>query len=74
MFVTENGKFKICYSNTHIGDISSSLAGYSSPDMQEQRVHELVNDYKRVEYHTSYLSSLLKSIRLAHCFLCESPF
>nr|QJC44973.1 beta glucosidase 10 [Stevia rebaudiana] len=37
--------------------------GYSSPDLQEQRVSELVNDVKRVEYHTSYLAFLAKSIR-----------
>ncbi|KAJ0801692.1 putative beta-glucosidase [Helianthus annuus] len=37
--------------------------GYSSPDLQEQRVNELVNDVKRVEFHTSYLASLAKSMR-----------
>ncbi|XP_076925519.1 beta-glucosidase 18-like [Bidens hawaiensis] len=37
--------------------------GYSSPDLQEQRVNELVNDVKRIEFHTSYLASLAKSMR-----------
>ncbi|GJS98124.1 beta-glucosidase 18-like protein [Tanacetum coccineum] len=37
--------------------------GYSSPDVHEQQVNELLNDVKRVEYHTTYLSSLAKSIR-----------
>nr|GEX99187.1 hypothetical protein [Tanacetum cinerariifolium] len=38
--------------------------GYSSPDVHEQQVNELLNDVKRVEYHTTYLSSLAKSISL----------
>ncbi|MFS7921338.1 putative beta-glucosidase [Helianthus anomalus] len=37
--------------------------GYSSPNLQEKRVNELVNDVKRVEFHTSYLASLAKSMR-----------
>ncbi|MFS7921335.1 putative beta-glucosidase [Helianthus anomalus] len=37
--------------------------GYSSPDVHEQRVDELINDVKRIEYHASYLASLAKSIR-----------
>nr|XP_043628165.1 beta-glucosidase 18-like [Erigeron canadensis] len=37
--------------------------GYSSPDVQEERVNELVDDGKRVEFHTTYLASLAKSIR-----------
>ncbi|GJV10557.1 beta-glucosidase 18 isoform X1 [Tanacetum coccineum] len=37
--------------------------GYSSPDVHEKQVNELLNDVKRVEYHTTYLSSLAKSIR-----------
>ncbi|XP_076889316.1 putative inactive beta-glucosidase 14 [Bidens hawaiensis] len=37
--------------------------GYSSPDVQEQRVNVLTNDVKRVEYHAKYLASLAKSIR-----------
>ncbi|KAI3755806.1 hypothetical protein L1987_55612 [Smallanthus sonchifolius] len=37
--------------------------GYSSPDLQENRVSELVNDVKRVEFHTSYLAALAKSMR-----------
>ncbi|MFS7921323.1 putative beta-glucosidase [Helianthus anomalus] len=37
--------------------------GYSTPDLHEQRVDELTNDFKRIEYHTKYLASLAKSIR-----------
>ncbi|XP_076889313.1 beta-glucosidase 18-like isoform X2 [Bidens hawaiensis] len=37
--------------------------GYSSPDVHEQRVSELTNDVKRIEYHSKYLASLAKSIR-----------
>ncbi|KAM0029042.1 putative beta-glucosidase [Helianthus debilis subsp. tardiflorus] len=37
--------------------------GYSSPDVHEQRVDELINDVKRIEYLASYLASLAKSIR-----------
>ncbi|PWA74211.1 glycoside hydrolase family 1 [Artemisia annua] len=37
--------------------------GYSSPDIHEQRINELVNDVKRVEYHIAYLASLAKSMR-----------
>ncbi|GJV68599.1 glycoside hydrolase, catalytic domain-containing protein [Tanacetum coccineum] len=51
---------KIRYNNTPMFVTEN---GYSSPNVQEQRFNELLNDTKRVEYHTSYLSSLLKSIR-----------
>ncbi|KAJ0774275.1 putative beta-glucosidase [Helianthus annuus] len=37
--------------------------GYSSPDVHEQRVNELTNDVKRVEFHARYLAHLAKSIR-----------
>ncbi|KAJ9551455.1 hypothetical protein OSB04_015500 [Centaurea solstitialis] len=37
--------------------------GYSSPDVHEERINELLNDVKRVEFHTLYLASLAKSIR-----------
>ncbi|XP_035844361.1 probable inactive beta-glucosidase 14 [Helianthus annuus] len=37
--------------------------GYSSPDVREQRVIELMNDVKRVEFHARYLAHLAKSIR-----------
>ncbi|KAJ9551926.1 hypothetical protein OSB04_015971 [Centaurea solstitialis] len=37
--------------------------GYNSPDVQEERINKLVNDVKRVGYHTSYLAFLAKSIR-----------
>nr|XP_043628758.1 beta-glucosidase 18-like isoform X1 [Erigeron canadensis] len=37
--------------------------GYSSPNGQELQVNELLNDVKRIEYHSTYLASLLQSIR-----------
>ncbi|KAI3702887.1 hypothetical protein L6452_28640 [Arctium lappa] len=37
--------------------------GYSSPDVQEEGINELVNDVKRVNFHAAYLASLAKSIR-----------
>ncbi|KAI3708441.1 hypothetical protein L2E82_37610 [Cichorium intybus] len=37
--------------------------GYSSPDVHEERVNEILNDVKRVEFHSKYLASLAKSIR-----------
>ncbi|KAM0004864.1 putative beta-glucosidase [Helianthus debilis subsp. tardiflorus] len=37
--------------------------GYSSPDVHEQRVNELTNDVKRIEYHAKHLAHLAKSIR-----------
>ncbi|KAJ0801697.1 putative coniferin beta-glucosidase [Helianthus annuus] len=37
--------------------------GYSSPDVNEQRVTELTDDVKRVEFHEKYLAYLAKSIR-----------
>ncbi|KAL8264357.1 hypothetical protein R6Q59_022487 [Mikania micrantha] len=51
---------KIRYNNTPMFITEN---GYSSPDMNEQRVNELTNDIKRVEYHVKYLDSLAKSIR-----------
>ncbi|KAK9077507.1 hypothetical protein SSX86_005844 [Deinandra increscens subsp. villosa] len=51
---------KIRYNNTPMFITEN---GYSSPDVHEQRVDELVNDVKRVEYHTAYLTSLVKSMR-----------
>ncbi|XP_071736617.1 beta-glucosidase 18-like [Rutidosis leptorrhynchoides] len=36
--------------------------GYSSPDVNAQ-VNEIVNDVKRIEFHTAYLASLANSIR-----------
>ncbi|KAJ9551912.1 hypothetical protein OSB04_015957 [Centaurea solstitialis] len=38
--------------------------GYNSPNVQEERINKLVNDVKRVGYHTSYLAFLAKSIRI----------
>ncbi|KAJ9551456.1 hypothetical protein OSB04_015501 [Centaurea solstitialis] len=37
--------------------------GYSSPDVHEERIDVLMNDIKRVEYHTTYLASLAEPIR-----------
>ncbi|KAI3708437.1 hypothetical protein L2E82_37606 [Cichorium intybus] len=37
--------------------------GYSSPDVHETRVNVMLNDVKRVKYHSEYLTFLAKSIR-----------
>lgn len=41
------------------------LAGYSSPYVHEERINEIFNDVKRIEFHSKYLASLAKSIRFA---------
>ncbi|KAJ0593456.1 putative beta-glucosidase [Helianthus annuus] len=51
---------KICYNNMPMFITEN---GYSSPDVHEQRVNELTNDVKRIEYHAKHLASLAKSIR-----------
>ncbi|KAL7584208.1 beta-glucosidase 18 isoform X1 [Lactuca sativa] len=37
--------------------------GYSSPYVHEERINEIFNDVKRIEFHSKYLASLAKSIR-----------
>ncbi|KAJ9562829.1 hypothetical protein OSB04_007989 [Centaurea solstitialis] len=37
--------------------------GYSSPNVQDVEVDEILNDNKRVEFHEAYLASLAKAIR-----------
>ncbi|XP_023738149.1 beta-glucosidase 18 isoform X1 [Lactuca sativa] len=37
--------------------------GYSSPDVYEEQVNEILNDVKRVDFHSKYIASLIKSIR-----------
>ncbi|KAJ9551918.1 hypothetical protein OSB04_015963 [Centaurea solstitialis] len=41
----------------------NTLLGIIPLDVQEERINKLVNDVKRVGYHTSYLAFLAKSIR-----------
>ncbi|KAD4178950.1 hypothetical protein E3N88_27541 [Mikania micrantha] len=53
---------KIRYNNKPMF-ITENGKCYSSPNLQEQQVSELVNDVKRIEYHTSYLAYLAKSMR-----------
>ncbi|KAK1439585.1 hypothetical protein QVD17_05405 [Tagetes erecta] len=36
--------------------------GYSSPNVQDVQVEEILNDVKRIEFHQSYLASLAKAI------------
>ncbi|KAI3497087.1 hypothetical protein L1887_39469 [Cichorium endivia] len=38
--------------------------GYSSPDVHENQVNEILNDVKRIEFHSKYLASLAESIRM----------
>ncbi|CAI9303628.1 unnamed protein product [Lactuca saligna] len=37
--------------------------GYSSPDVYEERVDKILNDVKRIEFHSKYLAFLAKSLR-----------
>ncbi|CAH1424084.1 unnamed protein product [Lactuca virosa] len=37
--------------------------GYSSPNIHDVQVEEILNDVKRIEFHQSYLASLAKAIR-----------
>ncbi|XP_024966823.1 beta-glucosidase 18-like [Cynara cardunculus var. scolymus] len=37
--------------------------GYSSPNVQDVEVDEILNDIKRIEFHETYLESLAKAIR-----------
>ncbi|KAL4580287.1 hypothetical protein LXL04_016475 [Taraxacum kok-saghyz] len=37
--------------------------GYSSPNVHEEGVNAILNDMKRVDFHSNYLASLLASIR-----------
>ncbi|KAK9069083.1 hypothetical protein SSX86_013199 [Deinandra increscens subsp. villosa] len=37
--------------------------GYSSPNVDDVEVEEIVNDLKRIEFHQAYLASLCKAIR-----------
>ncbi|KAJ9563258.1 hypothetical protein OSB04_008418 [Centaurea solstitialis] len=37
--------------------------GYSSPNVEDVEVEEILNDVKRIEFHKSYLASLAKAIR-----------
>ncbi|KVI02193.1 Glycoside hydrolase, catalytic domain-containing protein [Cynara cardunculus var. scolymus] len=60
MFITENGKSH----NSQIEQIMNillvmpssniSVAGYASLDVQGARINELVNDVKRVQFHTAF--------------------
>ncbi|KAI3769250.1 hypothetical protein L6452_00351 [Arctium lappa] len=37
--------------------------GYSSPNVHDVKVEEILNDIKRIEFHETYLASLAKAIR-----------
>ncbi|XP_076944370.1 beta-glucosidase 18-like isoform X2 [Bidens hawaiensis] len=37
--------------------------GYSSPNVDNAQVEEILNDVKRIEFHQAYLASLVKAIR-----------
>ncbi|XP_024971995.1 beta-glucosidase 18-like [Cynara cardunculus var. scolymus] len=50
---------KIRYNNTPMFITEN---GYSTPDVDAKGIKELVNDVKRVKFHTAYLASLAESI------------
>ncbi|XP_076947991.1 beta-glucosidase 16-like [Bidens hawaiensis] len=37
--------------------------GYSSPNVQDVQVEDIVNDFKRIEFHWKYLAALAEAIR-----------
>jgi beta-glucosidase len=39
------------------------VAGYSAPLNQSMTVHDILHDFKRIEYHKVYLAALLRAIR-----------
>ncbi|KAL7584156.1 hypothetical protein Lser_V15G45203 [Lactuca serriola] len=43
--------------------LTISRLGYSSPDVCKERVDEILNDVKRIEFHSKYLAFLAKSLR-----------
>lgn len=45
-----------------IRNCSSSTAGYSEPQAEEQ-VQDPIQDFKRIEFHKMYMSSLAQAIR-----------
>jgi len=39
------------------------VSGYSSPPKPDVTMNDLVQDFKRVEYHKAYLAALLRAMR-----------
>jgi len=39
------------------------VAGYSSPLNPSTTMHDLLHDFKRIEYHKAYLAALLRAMR-----------
>ncbi|XP_035839873.1 beta-glucosidase 18 isoform X4 [Helianthus annuus] len=52
--------FKTRYNNTPMFITEN---GYSSPHVQDVKVEEILNDFKRIEFHQTYLASLAEAIR-----------
>ncbi|KAI7754032.1 hypothetical protein M8C21_029144 [Ambrosia artemisiifolia] len=52
--------FKNRYNNTPMFITEN---GYSSPNVQDVQVEEILNDFKRIEFHQTYLASLAEAIR-----------
>lgn len=46
-----------------IFSLSIYVVGYSPPKQKNQRSQDLVDDVKRIEYHSGYLSALARAIR-----------
>lgn len=43
--------------------LSIYVVGYSPPKQKNQRSQDLVDDVKRIKYHSAYLSALARAIR-----------
>jgi len=39
------------------------VSGYSSPPKPDVTMNDLLQDFKRVDYHKAYLAALLRAIR-----------
>jgi len=39
------------------------VSGYSSPPKPDMTMNDLLQDFKRVDYHKAYLAALLRAIR-----------
>lgn len=56
-------KEKKLYYIEWIFSLSIYVIGYSPPKQENQQVQDLVDDVRRIKYHSSYLSALARAIR-----------
>nr|KAJ0188398.1 hypothetical protein LSAT_V11C900493870 [Lactuca sativa] len=53
---------KDCINSSCSSTGAHAIQGYSSPDVCKERVDEILNDVKRIEFHSKYLAFLAKSL------------